>query len=361
MKNFIVLILLVGIVSCGSDDKARKPKEKVTSEKMNADMQKNLDKYVSFKLTSDMTVLSEKEREMIPILIEAAKEMNKMFWYEAYGDKQTLLESIEDDATKKFVKINYGPWDRLANNKPLVKGVDAKPAGANFYPADMSKEEFEQFEDDSKNSMYTFVRRDEAGKLITIPYHKQFEAGVKKVAELLMQAAELAEDEGLKNYLELRAQAFLDDNYQPSDLAWMDMKNNTIDVVIGPIETYEDQLYGNKAAHEAYVLIKDQDWSAKLAKYADFLPELQRGIPVDDAYKQETPGTDSDLNAYDVVYYAGDCNSGSKTIAINLPNDEEVQLQKGTRRLQLKNAMRAKFAKLLVPIAEELITPEQRQ
>ncbi|MBT8259991.1 MAG: Zn-dependent hydrolase, partial [Bacteroidia bacterium] len=193
------------------------------------------------------------------------------------------------------------------------------------------------------------------------PYNKQFENQVAKASVLLIEASRLAEDEGLKTYLKLRAKALLDDNYQPSDLAWMDMKTNALDIVIGPIETYEDQLFGNKAAHEGYVLIKDQEWSAKLAHFANFLPELQRGIPVDDAYKTETPGTDSDLNAYDVVYYAGDCNSGSKTIAINLPNDEEVQLQKGTRRLQLKNAMRAKFDKILVPISEVLIDESQRQ
>ncbi|MDX5435945.1 MAG: Zn-dependent hydrolase, partial [Pontibacter sp.] len=140
-----------------------------------------------------------------------------------------------------------------------------------------------------------------------------------------------------------------------------DMKNNKIDVVIGPIETYEDKLFGYKAAHEAYVLVKDMEWSKRLAKYAAFLPELQRGLPVPAKYKKETPGTDSDLNAYDVVFYAGDSNAGSKTIAINLPNDEEVQLKKGTRRLQLKNAMRAKFDKIMVPIAEELIVEEQRK
>ncbi|NNK83415.1 MAG: Zn-dependent hydrolase, partial [Flavobacteriaceae bacterium] len=214
---------------------------------------------------------------------------------------------------------------------------------------------------ENKTSIYNFVRRDENGKLYSIPYHKQFEDEAAKVSLLLIEASRLAEDEGLKTYLKLRAKALLDDNYQPSDLAWMDMKTNTLDIVIGPIETYEDQLFGNKAAHEGYVLIKDQEWSAKLAHFANFLPELQRGIPVDDAYKTETPGTDSDLNAYDVVYYAGDCNSGSKTIAINLPNDEEVQLQKGTRRLQLKNAMRAKFDKILVPISEVLIDESQRQ
>jgi hypothetical protein len=361
MKKFTVLLLLVTLISCNSDKEARKPKKQVTQDVTTIEMQKKLDKYVSFKLTADLNQLSEKEKQMLPLLIEAGKEMNKLFWYEAYGDKASLLESIDDPAVKKFVKINYGPWDRLANNEPFVHGVGPKPAGANYYPADMSKEEFEAFDDPAKSSLYTLVRRDDDGKLITIPYHVEFAESVKRASDLLLQAAVLAEDPGLKNYLELRAQAFLDDNYQPSDLAWMDMKNNTIDVVIGPIETYEDQLYGYKAAHETFVLIKDLDWSARLAKFADFLPELQRNLPVDEAYKQESPGTDSDLNAYDVIYYAGDCNAGSKTIAINLPNDEEVQLQKGTRRLQLKNAMRAKFDKILVPISENLIDPEQRQ
>ena len=139
------------------------------------------------------------------------------------------------------------------------------------------------------------------------------------------------------------------------------MKNNTIDVVIGPIETYEDKLFGYKAAHTCYILIKDKAWSLRLARYSKFLPELQTALPVPDAYRSEKPGTDTDLNAYDVIYYAGDCNSGSKTIAINLPNDEEVQLQKGTRRLQLKNAMEAKFEKILLPIADELIAEDQRK
>ena len=167
-------------------------------------------------------------------------------------------------------------------------------------------------------------------------------------------------DKDLKKYLELRSQAFLNDNYQASDLAWMEMKTNTLDIVVGPIETYEDQLFGYKASHEAYVLVKDQVWSSKLDRFTAFLPELQIGLPVDSIYKSENPGTDSDLNAYDVVFYAGDCNAGSKTIAINLPNDEEVQLQKGTRRLQLKNAMKAKFDKIMLPISEVLIDSTQR-
>ena len=361
MKKIAFLLVLALLVSCANNNDARKPKKQVTVEKQETEMQKNLNKYVSFKLTSDISLLSENEQKMIPILIEAAKIMDALFWFESYGDKNELLASIDNPLAKEFATINYGPWDRLNGNKPFIEGFEEKPKGANFYPKDMTKEEFENFDDSQKSSLYTFVRRDENGKLITIPYHKQFEIQIKKAANLLMEAANLAEDAGLKKYLELRAAAFLTDDYQPSDLAWMDMKTNRLDIVIGPIENYEDQLFGNKAAHEAYVLIKDMEWSEKLARFATFLPELQKGIPVDDAYKKETPGTDSDLNAYDVVYYAGDCNAGSKTIAINLPNDEEVQLQKGTRRLQLKNAMRAKFDKILVPISEKLIDESQRK
>ena len=358
MKNAIITLAVLVLISSCKEEK----KEYVSSEEIaSTEIQNKLDKYVSVKLTTDLTKLTENERKMIPLLIKAADKMNDLFWYEAYGDKTKLMDSIADEATKSFTKINYGPWDRLDGNKPFIEGIGEKPLGANFYPTDMTKEEFEAADIEDKSSIYNFVRRDENGKLYSIPYHKQFEKEIKEVSFLLLEAAKLAEDEGLQKYLELRALALLDDNYQPSDLAWMDMKTNTLDLVIGPIETYEDHLFGNKAAHEGYVLVKDQEWSSRLAKFSAFLPELQKGIPVDEAYKKETPGTDSDLNAYDVVYYAGDCNAGSKTIAINLPNDEQVQLEKGTRRLQLKNAVRAKYEKIMVPIADVLIDSSQRQ
>jgi len=361
MKKISILLVAIVLFSCKESNNARKPIKQVTVEQNWTDMQKKLSKYATFKLTSNLNVLTENERKMLPILIKAASIMNKLFWFEAYGDKNQLLDSISNEDTKKFVEINYGPWDRLDGNKPFIDGVGNKTAGANFYPTDMTKLEFEAFIDEDKSSLYTFIRRNNEGNLYTIPYHIQFKNEVKEVANLLLEASKLADDAGLKNYLELRAQAFLDDKYQASDLAWMDMKTNTLDIVIGPIETYEDQLFGIKAAHEAYVLIKDQVWSEKLARFASFLPELQTGLPVSEAYKSEIPGIDSDLNAYDIVYYAGDCNAGSKTIAINLPNDESVQLQKGTRRLQLKNAMRAKFDMILKPISEILIDSSQRE
>jgi hypothetical protein len=318
--------------------------------------------YAPFTLQADLSGLTVKERRMLGLFIEAADIMDGLFWQQAYGERKPLLDGLAGDAkARRFAELNYGPWDRLEGNAPFVAGVGPKPLGATFYPRDMSKEEFERANLLDSRSEYTVLRRDAQGRLQAVPYHVEYQAGVERAADLLTQAAALAEDAGLKRYLELRASALRTDRYRDSDRAWLDMKSNRIDLVIGPIETYEDQLFGYKAAYSAYVLVKDMEWSKRLARYSAMLPELQRGLPVPDAYKAETPGTDSDLNAYDVVYYAGDSNAGSKTIAINLPNDEQVQLEKGTRRLQLKNAMRAKFDAIMVPIADELIVPEQRR
>lgn len=327
-------------------------------------LEEKVSQYVPFRLDADISGLTENQRKMLPLLIEAAQQMDALFWRQAYGDKQELLGSL-DGAARRFAEINYGPWDRLGDNEPFLPGVGPKPPGAEFYPHDITKAEFEAAvaasSDDGEalKSLYTIVEREGDG-LVARPYSEVFRPELETAAGKLREAAALAEDDGFRRYLSLRADALLSDDYQPSDLAWMDMKSNAIDVVIGPIETYEDQLYGYKASFEAYVLLKDMEWSGRLAKYAALLPALQDGLPVPAQYKQEDPGADSDLNAYDAVYYAGDCNAGAKTIAINLPNDEEVQLEKGARRLQLKNSMRAKFEKILLPIAGELIVDDQR-
>ena len=355
------LLLVPLAAACANDRPSRDTMTRSTSSEMSV----RLAKYTPVRLTADLSRLTEKERQMIPLLIEAAQAMDDIFWVEAYGAKDSLFRVLADAEARRFVEINYGPWDRLEGNEPFLDGVPTKPRGANFYPADMDTAEFTAAAAGPQGallrSQYTLVRRDTAGKLVPVRYRDAFARQVGLAAERLRAAARLAEDPGLRRYLELRAEALILDEYQPSDLAWMDMKNNTIDVVIGPIETYEDQLFGYKAAHEAFVLIKDREWSQRLARYATMLPELQRGLPVDARYKAETPGSDSDLNAYDAVYYAGDANAGSKTIAINLPNDEQVQLRKGTRRLQLKNTMRAKFDKILVPVAGVLIAEDQRK
>ncbi|MDH3748545.1 MAG: Zn-dependent hydrolase [Gammaproteobacteria bacterium] len=318
--------------------------------------------YADFTLTADLGEFTDNQREMIGLLIDASVIMDDLFWRQAYGDDyKTWLESLGVGDTRHFAEMNYGPWDRLDDENPFIDGIGPKPLGANFYPADMSKEEFEQAYLPGKAGLYSLVRRDQTGALILVPYHVAYADELREVAGILHQAAALAESAQFATYLKLRAAALVSDDFQTSDLYWMDVKDNEIDVVIGPIETYEDRLFGYRAAYESYVLIKDLAWSDRLSRYADFLPDLQKGLPVPDAYKWETPGTDSDLNAYDVVYYAGHSNAGSKTIAINLPNDEEVQLLKGTRRLQLKNAMQAKFDKILEPIADVLVDDSQRQ
>jgi Peptidase family M49 len=339
---------------------AEAPEKPFQAEAAMTDIDARLAKYTPVRLTTDAE-LSDAQKQMIRLLIEAAGAMDDAFWLQAYGDKDALLSSL-DDGTRRFAEMNYGPWDRLADNEPFVDGVGPKPAVANFYPQDVTKDEVETAAaaDPAIKGLYTMVRRDEAGALQAIPYSEFFAAQYQLAAEKLRAAADLAEDAGFREYLRLRADALLSDDYYASDLAWMDMKSNTLDVVIGPIETYEDALLGAKASNEAYVLVKDKEWSQRLSKYAALLPSLQAGLPVPDEYKQDEAGTDSDLNAYDVLYYAGDCNAGSKTIAINLPNDERVQEAKGSRRLQLKNAIRAKFEKILEPIADELIGDDQR-
>ena len=373
LRRLLPACLLLALSACSSHPDAAQPvsKEELApaptisvaapaAVETAAQVQQHLSDYATVKLTADLSAFDAKQKQMIVLLVQAADSMNALYWKQAWGDKDALLAKIADPATREFAEINYGPWDRLDNDKPFVDGVGARPAGAQFYPADMSKAEFEQSVLKDKTSLYTLLRRDAQGQLITVPYHEAYKTELTRTAGLLREAAKLAQDAGFRKYLTMRADALLSDDYQPSDFAWMDMKSNPVDLVIGPIETYEDQLYGYKASYEAYVLIKDQAWSAKLARFAKYLPELQRELPVADKYKAEQPGSDADLNAYFAIYYGGDANVGAKTIAINLPNDEQVQLKKGTRRLQLENVMQAKFDRIMLPIGKELIADDQQ-
>ena len=360
-----VFFLLAAVVAgCSRSDDSPAVAGPAEAEPSSADMLAPVrpEIYADFTLVSDLRSLSDNQRKMLVLLIDASEIMDDLYWQQAFGvDHQTWLASIDDARTRRFADLNYGPWDRLDDEKSFIAAAGEKPLGAQFYPADMTREEFEAADIPGKNGLYSLLRRDATGTLELVPYHVAYAAELGRAAALLREASELADHDGFAEYLRVRADALISDEYQASDFLWMDVKTNPIELVIGAIESYEDRLFGYRAAFEAYVLIKDMEWSDRLAKFAAFLPELQRGLPVPDAYKTETPGTDSDLNAYDVIFYAGHSNAGSKTIAINLPNDEEVQLNKGTRRLQLKNAMQAKFEKILEPIAGVLIDESQRQ
>lgn len=350
MKKFFMFLFPVGILLSSCENKPQ-----------TSPMQSKVDAFAEVELKSDISALSPKDKELLGLLFDAATIMDEIFWEQAYGNKADLLDTCSDQGIKQFVEINYGPWDRLNNEIAFLPNFGEKPKGANFYPKDMTEEEFDALEDPSKTSLYTLIQRGDDGKLKVVPYHIAYKEKVERAANLIKKAAALAEDPGFKNYLELRAEALLTDEYLSSDMAWMDMKNNNIDFVVGPIENYEDARYNYKAAHEAFILIKDQEWTNKLAHYASLLPKLQQLLPVDAKYKAEVPGSSSDLGVYDAVYYQGDCNCAGKTIAINLPNDPRVQLEKGSRKLQLKNSMRYKFEQILEPIGKILIAPDQQK
>lgn len=367
MKTSIWRLAFIGAVlltSCGNAEE--KKKSSITPEQETLQYESLLDQYpaenyATVKLTTDLSGLSDEDREILPLLIQAAEVMDELFWMQSWGDRDALLNAIDDDQARNYAQINYGPWDRLNGNRPFLTNVGAKPAGAAFYPADMTKEEFEQWDNPHKASLYTLIQRDEDDALKHLYYHEAYTDQVRRVAKLLREAASKSTDKSFKFYLEERAKAFETDRYGASDIAWLNLRGNTLDIIIGPIETYEDQLFGYKAAHECYVLVKDHEWSERLARYSKLLYRLQKALPVDKVYRQDDIGSNAQLYAYDVIYYAGDCNAGSKTIAVNLPNDIELQQMHGTRRSQLKNAMRAKFDQILVPIAELLIDEEQIQ
>ena len=316
-----------------------------------------VEEYAWFDLTSDLVAgLSENEKQLIPIFVRISEIMDDLFWKQTFGDK-SLLDTISDEYTKEFAMIQYGAWNRLDANKPFVSGYGEKRPGCCYYPDDITAEEYEAFENADKSSLYTVLRRDDEGKLKSVWYHEEYAAEIGEVCRLLDSAAQLVEDPGMKKYLTERKKAFETDDYLASDLAWMDMKNGRLDFVVGPIENYDDNLNNAKASYEAFIVLKDVERSKDLAKFVGMLP----GLPCDPKYKTFKPGTSSDMNVYDAVYYAGDCNAGSKTIAINLPNDDRVQAKKGTRRLQLRNAMQAKFEKIMMPIGKLILDEEALQ
>jgi len=291
----ILVIFMIAITSCGGpcaesieSQRAGIIPQGVEFEPLpGLNMKEKLDEFAPFKLSADISHLSDKEKEILPYLFDVAKIMESLYWKQAIGNKDEFLSRIADADTKEFAHIQYGPWDRLNNNKAYLTNVGPKPAGANFYPEDMTKEEFEALEDPNKTNLYTVIRRDDDGKLKVVWYHQAYKSELEQAATLLRKAANIADNEDLKKYLTLRADALLTDDFQPSDLAWMDMKTSNIDFVVGPIENYEDQMFGYKAAYESFILIKDPVWSDRLSKFAAMLPDLQRIVPTAEKYKKD--------------------------------------------------------------------------
>jgi hypothetical protein len=356
-KKLSIVVSILGIAICFSACKP-KPIEMIEKNEMQTKVEEFA--YVTLNAPELIAQLSEKEKQLIPIFIQIAEIMDQLFWKQTFGDR-TILDSITEPFAADFAVINYGPWERLKENQPFINGYGEKPLGAQYYPEDITENEFKAFKNPNKTSLYTVLRRNDDGSLKTVWYRDEYKDELDQVCALLDHAIELAEDHGLKHYLMERKRAFQTDDYFTSDMAWMDMKDSKLDFVVGPIENYDDKFQEAKASYEAFVLIKDDVRSKDLEKFVSMLPQLQKELPCAPKYKQFVPGTSSDLNVYNALYYGGDCNAGSKTIAINLPNDDRVAAAKGTRRLQLRNSMEAKFNKILVPIGNLIIAPEQQK
>jgi len=336
-----------------------------TTPELVADLAKRSEGYVDAELSPDLSMLDSTQAKVLEKLVEASKIMNSLYHTQATPCREALMARIsalpeKDQATaRRYFEINVGPWDRRFHYKPFM-GSWEHPEGANYYPLDLTEDEI-AFIGDTKNGMdglFTMIRRDEDGALEAIPYSKFFAGPLQEAAALLRDAAELTENASLKAFLESRAAAFLSDDYYESDMLWMDL-DGLVEITIGPYETYEDGLFGFKAAFESFVTVTDPVESQRLAKFKDELPWLEAHLPIPDADKNLNRGSDSPIRVVDEVYSAGDTRAGVQTIAFNLPNDERVREAKGSKKVLLRNIMKSKFDQILMPIARELVSEDQ--
>ena len=305
----------------------------------------------------DLSGITDNGKEVLNLYRFAADEVDAIYWEQYFGDKQSLLEGITDPVQKTFAEINYGPWDRTTG-KSFVQGYKDCPPGAGFYPADMTAEEFAAWDNPDKNSPYTLVRRTADGSLETVWYHDAYSSHIEMIGNYLKAAADITIKPSVAKYLLSKADALKTDNYYESALAWLDMDDSKMDLVIGPNEAADDQLLGIKRSYEAFVLLKNQAHTDELMQYVSRIAEFQEDLPGEPAYKTFQPGAGSNIFSCDALYYAGKANAGIKVIALNLPFDADVQRERGTRTILLENVIKAKYNHIVGPGGEVLLEPE---
>jgi len=305
----------------------------------------------------DLSGITDNGKEVLRLYRYAADVVDSIYWQQYFGDRQALLDGIEDPYQKTFAEINYGPWDR-ADGSSFVEGYGDRPAGAGFYPSDMTVAEFNAWDNPDKDSPYTLVRRAADGSLETVWYHDAFKSYIEKIENALKVAADVTIKPSVRKYLLAKAEALKTDNYYESSLAWLDMDDSKMDLVIGPNEVTDDQLLGIKRSYEAYVLLKNEAKTNELMQYVSRISELQEDLPGDPAYKAFQPGAGSNIFSCDALYYAGKANAGVKVIALNLPFDADVQRDRGTRTILLQNVIQSKFNYIIKPTAERLLDAE---
>ena len=369
MKKFSILlaaVCLTLIVSCSQERKEMtKPQEPEMSE-----VGKKMARYTPTKIDFDDSILSQQEKKLLKKLVEASYMMDEAFLRQCYGKNMEIREVLRASSDPKdrellhYFTINFGPFDRLDEREPFM-GEEKRPLGANFYPEDMTKEEFEAWiKDHPKDAekfkgLFTVVRR-RGSELVTVPYSQEYAEQLNAAVKLLREAADLTDNATLKKYLISRADALLKDDYYQSDIDWIDLKDNLLEITIGPYEVYEDTLFGYKAAFESFVTMNDPEESERLEKLVRFLPEFEANLPIPDEYKNTQRGASSPIRVAIEVFSAGDTKAGVQTTAFNLPNDERVRSAKGSKKVMLKNVGEAKFNKSLIPISKIVLAPEQQ-
>lgn len=347
MKRTALALLLIALVaSCDTEPRTV--------------VQKKVDSYALVRIESpDLSGITDNGKEVLNLYKFAADQVDSIYWMQCFGDKK-LIESLKDKDLKDYASINYGPWDRL-DGKPFIEGFGDNPLGANFYPADMTTAEFDSLADPVKTNPYSLIRRGADGRLTSVWYHDAFDYNINKICNYLQAAADITIKPSVRNYLLKKIDALRTDYYYDSDLAWLEMTDSKMDLIIGPNEVNDDRLFGMKKSYEAYVLLKDLKRTEVLDRFKSMLPELQKQIPCEEQYKAFVPGGESDIYAYDAIYCSGHANAGIKLIALNLPYNVDVQAKMGTRTALLRNIMLEKFNRVLNPVGIVVLSPDQHE
>ncbi len=366
MKRLTILVCLSCFLILNSCEQKKEVPQMNTQKTFIDTVKERITAYSPVKVAVDTSFLSAKEKLLLAKLAEAGKIADEIFWQQSAHDARSVRDSLakstgkDNEILKQYVRINYGPYDVIYGNERFIPGEPkVRPLGAGFYPIDMTKDEFEkaiaenpsvksQFED-----LYTVIVR-ENGKLKAIPY-SQYYSEIEALASKLEEASKYAEDKQLNAYLISRAKALRTNDYFESDMKWMDVKSSNIDIVIGPIETYQDQLFGYKASFEAVVMVKDWKATKQFEMFKKHIPYFEKNLPEDPKFIRSNINEESQLNLVNVAYYGGDCQKGTKTIAASLPNDPKVREAKGGKNSMYLNMMKAKFEKNLVPIANIIL------
>ncbi len=367
MRLPAISVLVSLMLACGAPESQVDEPQATVPSTSDSGIQQRLAQFVPTNLVAEIDDMSEQDRDILVDLLAAARLMDEIFLRQVWTGNPEMRNKLEleaDEATREYFAVNFGPWDRLAELEPFI-GDMPHPAGAGFYPVDMTREEFNAWIEDYPDrkeaftSLHTLIRR-QGDALVAVPYSQAFGEWLDPAAEYLRSAAAKTDNDSLKTFLNLRAEAFSSDDYFESDMAWMDLAS-PVEVTIGPYEVYEDALFGYKAGFEAFVTVDIPAESAALSRYKEMLPYLERNLPIDDQYKNLDRGTQSPIRVVDVVFVGGESKAGVQTLAFNLPNDEKVREAKGSKKVMLRNVLRAKFGKILTPIAARVLVPEDAE